>query len=58
VRSGADLAPGERVMLKFADGAREAVIDGETPPTGTKARAPRAAPRAAPPPSTSQGDLF
>lgn len=55
VRLGASLAKGEAVELIFADGPRDAVIDGaapDAPPRPT--RAPRAA-KSAPP---AQGDLF
>ena len=56
-RSGAALAPGEAVTLRFADSRRGAVIDG-TPQA--RADAPRPAPKAKPAAARSpaQGDLF
>ncbi|HUO21635.1 MAG TPA: exodeoxyribonuclease VII large subunit [Caulobacteraceae bacterium] len=57
-RQGAALAAGEAVTLKFADGERGAVIDGDPnsgrPPAPLSARA-KPAPR---PPGGHQGDLF
>lgn len=52
VLRAADLASGQGVTLKFTDGERGAVIDG-TPAPAKAAPKPKA-----PPPPTSQGDLF
>ncbi|MBE7218181.1 MAG: exodeoxyribonuclease VII large subunit, partial [Caulobacteraceae bacterium] len=57
-RRAADLAAGEAVKLRFADGARGAVIDGasrEAP--AAKPPRQRAAPSASAP-ASAQGDLF
>lgn len=47
------LASGQAVKLVFPDGARGAVIDGETPPPRVRAATPKPKP-----PATGQGDLF
>ncbi|WP_426013776.1 exodeoxyribonuclease VII large subunit [Caulobacter sp. DWR2-3-1b2] len=61
-RSASELASGERVRLQFKQGEREAVIDGESsaavpPPTIPAVARPIPKPKAPPPPS-SQGNLF
>jgi len=48
-RRAADLSAGEAVRLTFADGDRQAVVDGTAPPKAA---------RAAKPPPASQGSLF
>ena len=56
--SASALASGEAVVLTFADGKRDAVIDGEgsaSPPPSVASKAPRPKP---PPAPTAQGDLF
>ena len=54
VRQGAALASGEEITLKFADAARQAVVDGD----GGAARPPRSAKPSTKPPPVTQGDLF
>jgi exodeoxyribonuclease VII large subunit len=60
-RSAADLLSGERVNLKFKNGDRDAVIDGEggfvPPPAPASIPTPKPRPKPAAPP-TDQGDLF
>ncbi len=55
VRSAGALASGEAVTLKFADGERGAVIDGEAPGPGVRPRPGRSKPSQV---SEDQGDLF
>ena len=56
----ASVARGERVNLKFKQGDRDAVIDGEgsLPVPPAPIAAPRPTPRPKAPPSTDQGSLF
>lgn len=55
VRSAGALASGEAVTLKFADGERGALIDGEAPGPGIRPRPARSKPSQV---SEDQGDLF
>lgn len=55
VRSAGALASGEAVTLKFADGERGALIDGEAPGPGGRPRPARSRPSQV---SEDQGDLF
>ena len=54
VRQGASLASGEEITLKFADAARQAVVDG----AGGVLRPPKSAKPSTKPPPVTQGDLF
>jgi exodeoxyribonuclease VII large subunit len=60
-RSAAELSSGERVNLKFKQGDRDAVIDGESatapPPPPVAAVRPAPKPKT-PPPASDQGSLF
>jgi exodeoxyribonuclease VII large subunit len=51
VHQGASLSSGEEITLKFADVARQAVVDGSAAP-------PKRKPGAAPAKPAEQGDLF
>jgi len=60
VRSGGDLAEGDRVSLTFEDASRQAVIGGEgqTLPAGRPSAPTRKSSPTASGPASAQGDLF